>query len=323
MIIECPHCLTRFRLDPRQVADSRSMLKCTRCRRVFPVPGQAPPARQRQKPPPREENLSFTFDDDDDWQAPELAPEDVPEEQFLLNVRAADAGADEGAEEGDEPPPAAHPSAGQPVAVTPPRPPVRRATVPDDDVFTMDEEAPVAPTGGGISVRSVFVFLFLVVCGYGALTWSLLDDPDWAGRLAKALPLVGANLRDRNAGGDVALIDVQARYERTKEGKLVFLVTGKAVNQSAEPLRGVQILAKLYDGGERPLSQQVTACGTPLEARIKDLSIHQVAILRGIKPPPEFGVLPGGQCPFVSIFIDVPPGLGGFSTELARAERQA
>jgi predicted Zn finger-like uncharacterized protein len=309
IIIECPHCATRFRLDPQQLADSRSMLKCTRCRRVFPAPGNASPARPRPKTPPREENLSFTFDDDDDWRAPELTPEHVPEEQFLLNVPAS-----------DDAPTVVAPD----VTRVAPAPLLRDDDPPDlDEATEADTDLPDAPRRGGVSVRSAFVFLLLVVGGYGALTWSLLDDPDWARRLSQSLPVIGKELRSRSSGEAVALVEVQGRYERTREGKLVFVITGKAVNQSAESLRGVQVLARLYDGGTRPLEEQVTPCGNPLEAKIRDLSVHQVAILRGIRPPPEFGVQPGGQCPFVSIFLDVPPGVGSFSAEVARAQRQA
>jgi predicted Zn finger-like uncharacterized protein len=308
MIIECPHCATRFRLDPAQLADSRSMLKCTRCRRVFPAPGNPSPARPRAKTPPREENLSFTFDDDDDWRAPELTPEHLPEEQFLLNVPASD----EAPTVVATAPPGAAPA------------PLLRDDEPDlDEAAEADTVLPGAPRRGGISVRSAFVFLLLVVGGYAALTWSLLDDPDWARRLSQSLPVIGKELRTRSSGDAVALVEVQGRYERTREGKLVFVITGKAVNQSAESLRGVQVLARLYGGGTRPLEEQITPCGNPLEAKIRDLSVHQVAILRGIRPPPEFGVQPGGQCPFVSIFLDVPPGVGSFSAEVARAQRQA
>jgi hypothetical protein len=158
---------------------------------------------------------------------------------------------------------------------------------------------------------------------YGALTWTLLDDPDWAERLTQTLPIIGKEVRERSGGQDVGLVDVRGRYERTKDGKLVFVVTGKAVNHSAESLRGVQIVSKLYDRTDRPLEEQVSACGNPMEAKIGDLSIHQAAILRGIKPPPEFSVQPGTQCPFVAIFLDVPMSVGAFSTEVFRARRQA
>src|SRR5262249_54007511 len=157
----------------------------------------------------------------------------------------------------------------------------------DDDDFEVDEEPPVEETprraGGRISVRSVFVFLVLVVCAYGALTWTLLDDPDWAARLTQTLPVLGRDARERTVGQDVTLVGVQGRYERTKEGKLVFVVTGKAVNHSAESLRGVQIVSKLYGPSDRPLDEQIIACGNPMDSKIADLSIHQVAILRGIK----------------------------------------
>jgi hypothetical protein len=80
----------------------------------------------------------------------------------------------------------------------------------------------------------VFVFLVLVVCAYGALAWTLLDDPDWAARLTQTLPVIGRDARERTVGQDVSLVGVQGRYERTKEGRLVFVITGKAVNHSAE-----------------------------------------------------------------------------------------
>jgi len=320
MTIECPHCATRFRLDPAQLSDSRSMLKCARCRRVFPAPGRSQPTRPRSKPTSREENLSFVFDDDDEWRASELAPEHVPEEPFLLNVSAPEA----------DPAPEPPPKPTRPSAAPPPPPPREElelvrgddADEPEIDAVTDDDGPAPQRVGGGISLRSVFVFLMLVVCAYGALTWTLLDDPYWAARLTQTLPVIGKEVRERAVGQDVALIEVEGRYERTKEGRLVFVVTGKAVNHSAESLRGVQIVSRLYGPSDRPIDEQVTACGNPMEAHIGDLSIHQVAILRGIKPPPDFGVQPGGQCPFVAIFLDVPPATGAFSTEVARAQRQ-
>ena len=280
--------------------------------------------------------MSFSFDDEDDeWRAPELTSEDVPEDAFLLNAPAG---------------PAAEPA--------PPRPrrPRSPRTVPEQESLRFDDpdedeeaeaeaadadevdeaaeeeefvlgDVPAAratePRRGGISVRSVFVFLAVVVCGYGALTWSLLDDPDWAGKLTKDIPIIGASLREVTAGEDIALVEVNGRYERTKDGKVVFVITGQAVNQSADTLRSVQIAAALQDAGERQLQQQVTACGNALEAKIRELSVHQVNILRSIKPPPDLGMQPGSRCPFVTIFTDLPGGATTFTTEVVRAQRYA
>ena len=49
----------------------------------------SPPRPRPKPPPPREAEPVVHFDDDDEWRAPELTSEDVPEEQFLLNVPAA------------------------------------------------------------------------------------------------------------------------------------------------------------------------------------------------------------------------------------------
>ncbi|MGD9762660.1 MAG: zinc-ribbon domain-containing protein [Candidatus Binatia bacterium] len=327
MIIECPHCGTRFRLDAGQLADGRSMLKCARCLRVFPAPSSSLSPRH-SKPRSTDDNLSFAFDDDDEWQAPELTAEDVPEEAPPLNdVLTA------------EPevlptrprPPRRRP---RPAAVEQPalrfdadadmEPEVARSeAVEEAAVPARKVRRPEPPAMGGFDVRSVFIFLALVVSAYGALTWSLLDDPDWARKLTQSLPVIGPTLKERSAGDAVALVDVQGRYERTKDGKAVLVITGRAVNRSAQSLRGVQILASLYDGGTHRLDEQVTDCGSPLEARIRDLSAHQVSILRGIRPPPDYRIAPGGHCPFVTIFLDVPQGAAAFSAEVARARGQA
>ena len=286
--------------------------------------------------------MSFSFDDDDEWRAPELTSDDVPEDAFLLNAPAD-----------PEPVPPARPRRSRPARQIPEQESLRfddgdedagdgedtedtldsaaggdeaGDDLEDEEAFTLDEE-PAAVTDaarrGGIGVRAVFVFLAVVVCGYGALTWSLLDDPDWASKLTRGIPVIGSSLRDVSAGDDIALVDVHGRYERTKDGKVVFVITGKAVNQSAETLRAVQIVASLQDAGEHQLEQQVTACGNALEAKIRELSIHQVGILRSIKPPPDLGMQPGSDCPFVTIFLDVPNGASTFTTEVIRAQRYA
>lgn len=276
--------------------------------------------------------MSFAFDDEDDeWRAPELTSDALPEDAFLLNAPDEPAAA-----------PPARPRRPRPARPVPEQESLRfdddeaepeaADATPDEDPeeeaepeFTLgDAAAPaVEARRGGISVRSVFVFLAVVVCGYGALTWSLLDDPGWASRLTQDIPVIGATLREVTAGEEIALVDVDGRYERTKDGKFVFVITGQAVNQSADTLRAVQIAAVLHDKGERPLQQQVTACGNALEARIRELSVHQVNILRSIKPPPDLGIQPGSRCPFVTIFTDLPGGAVTFSTEVVRAQRYA
>ncbi|MDX2170738.1 MAG: DUF3426 domain-containing protein [Deltaproteobacteria bacterium] len=279
-----------------------------------PAAPKAPRPKPRKRPPaPEQTALRF------DAAAEEGEDDEEPEEDddaLADDDQADDADADDPAV-----PARAAVEADAPLLITDDEPAPRSVSRKKPPLAARAAPPRMRGGGGGIGVRSVFVFLAVVVGAYGALTWSLLDDPDWARRLTLSLPVIGSTLRERSAGDAVALIDVEGHYERTKDGKAVFVITGKAVNRSPESLRKLEILAVLYDANQQRIEQQVTACGNPLEAKIRELSVPQVSILRSIKPPPDFGVQPGAQCPFASIFVDVPERAATYTTEVSRAQR--
>ncbi len=303
--------MSHFRLDERQLPDSRSMLKCSRCQRLFPAPVEQLSAGSRTPPAPqRDDDFSFSFADDEEWREEPFAASDLPEEQFSLNI----------------PPAASTPTHGAaPVrGGARPEPPddAEEAEEIDDDECPEEDFDNVVSGSGSISLRPVFVFLVLVISGYGLLAWTLNASPYWARRITRNLPVIGNDIRDRTLNQSVALIGVQGHYERTKEGKLLFLVSGKAVNQSADSLNNVRILFKLFDEADRAIGEQLTSCGTPIELKeLRNLSAHQIAILKSIKPGPEFRIRPGTQCPFVSIFVDAPATVEAFSAQVVGAQR--
>lgn len=320
MIIECPHCLTRFRLDETRLSASRSLLKCSRCHRVFPAPGARQVVRRRPPAPPREEPLSFDFsDDDDDWRDGALTG-GAEEEPFSLR-EPADEG--KGALHG---PLSAVPEENDDVGESPAVAAADDAAEADDDFDGPDldqEEAEVEESrGGSISLRPVFVFLILVVTAYAMLARALYANPEWALRTTARIPLVSSDLRERTLNRSVALIGVQGRYERTKEGKLVFLITGKAVNQSDASVKNIRVAARLLDGADQLIDRQVCFCGNSIRIDlVRDLSVQQLSILRGLKPPQRFGIQPGEQCPFVAVFTDAPTTVASFTTEVVGAQR--
>ena len=55
MILECPYCATRFRLDVRALGDRRPSLRCSQCSRTFDLPPIADP----------EEDLTYEDDFDE------------------------------------------------------------------------------------------------------------------------------------------------------------------------------------------------------------------------------------------------------------------
>jgi len=311
VIIQCPYCARRYQLDLARLRGSNPMLKCSRCQRVFPAPSAKKPASPRparEKPAPAGgENLTLPLDEPS-WKD---EPEPPPEEQFSPPggeefTLGADATGDEGA------PPRRTP------ASTPPE---------------EEEEEGAAPAARRAErharrersdVKPVFIFLLLVVAGYAVLTRALFASPVWCDRLVGRLPLIGTLGDERLLVRKVALSDVVGSYQRIKEGKEVFVITGKALNTASVALHGVQIAGKLYDGTRRPLDQKTIYCGNVISTKVlKDLTPRELSILQKLSPPRRFMVEPGAASTFVIVFMDPPHDAVEFSTQVVAAQRQA
>ncbi len=315
MIIECPYCTTRFRLNERALGSRRPTLRCSQCRRTFPLPPRADPDFE-------DDDLSFSYDDGpelEDADEVEAAPpraKRLPEQLPLPTRRAAEPQpslfADDGEEEDDYSidGPASHDKS-------------------YEDDFYGDDESGDDDDGDEelsqpVKVRPLLVFLALVVSGYAVLAWTLRSNPDWARSVMQQVPVIGSEINANRLGRNVVLDDLRGRYERTKEGKQIFLVTGTARNDHDEPLRGIRIELQLIDENGSPLAKQSTTCGNAMRADlVRDLTEQQVAILRGwgTKPPADTNVNPGDSCPIVSIFLDVPDNVAEFSGEVVQARR--
>lgn len=304
MIIVCPHCQSRFRLEENRLSRGRPMLRCSRCRGTFLAP--AGKARHRPSRPVEEESLSFSFDDEDDWDDSPLA-QDKP----TKGERGAELTHEEGPTD-----------AGQDFAddeeLLPGDANLTQLDFADDE----EDEAEDLPRSR-ISVKPVFVFLILVVAAYGLFARALYADPSWAIKIMATTPLIGDDLSERELDREVAVMNLQGRHERTKDGKMVFFITGTAMNESGSRLSKVQVESTLYDAQDNLIDRKATYCGNTVRVDlIRSLSVAQVKILSGLKPPHRFGVQPGATCPFVTIFTNPPAALASFRTEVANVEHQ-
>lgn len=274
------------------------MLRCSRCEKVFPAP--VTKAKPRPARAPERESLSFAFDDEDDWTANappgsaergELRPQGIGGHRLGETI---DFSEDEDLLDGMD--------------------------IPDDE-FPDDEEDDTRR--GGVRLRIVFLFLVLVITAYALFARTLYANPGWAIELMASVPLIGDDLRERKLDREVTLIELHGHHERTKDGTLVFLITGKALNESGSRLRNVQVAATLFDGAGTPVDRRVTFCGSTVRTDlINNLSVSQVEILGGLKPPQRFAIQPGEKCPFASIFIDAPATMASFAAEVANVQHQ-
>ena len=314
------------------------MFKCSRCRHIFPAQASAqrPPAAaaERAKPNrPSEENLPLPFEEprgkkeaaaeltvpeaDDDFtlgteaHADELTVPDTDAEPELPAVRAPETFTH--AEEPDEP---------DELDVELSR---------DEHEHAIEEEPPKRPRRARTPkarershMVPLFVFLALVAAGYGMLTSALFANPALSDRLVGRIPLIGTLGDERLLVRKVALSDVVGSYQRIKDGKDVFVITGKALNTAPVALQGVQIAGKLFDNSGGALDQKVISCGNVISTKVlKDLTPQEVSILQKLSPPKKFVIEPGESSTFVIVFMDPPHQAVEFTTQVVAAQRQA
>ena len=326
------------------------MLKCSRCRHIFPAPNTKPAAASAKSPPrarpvrPSDQTLTLPFDDGN-WKEgadPRRAAEfDIsePEEAFTL-------GADDAAPAllVSEPDDEFAPSHPQPRATSPLDADEMDLTRPEDDMdaapaaVTEDDDAPTrrrttprprppragtAGAGGTNYLRPLFVFLAVMVAVYGFIARTLLANPPLTDRLVGQLPIVGTLGDERLLVRKLALSEVTGTYQRIRDGKTVFVISGRVFNTAPVPLHGVQIAGKLMDSDGAVIDQKVISCGNVISARVlKDLTPQEVSILQKLSPPQHFTIGPGEVSTFVIVFMDPPAHAVEFVAQAVAARRQ-
>jgi len=183
------------------------------------------------------------------------------------------------------------------------------------------EEAPMKQPRR--SFGPIYSFLAVVVGAYLVLTRSLLAEPELADRLAARLPVVGNSLAaDRLLARKVALVDVAGTFQRTRDGREVFLVTGNALNSAPRVLRTVEIEAVLLDVEGRELARGTAGANSLLSRRlVPDLTLREVEILRRVEPFRPQPLRPGESAPFAIVFSQPPPGAATYECRVVAVQR--
>ncbi|MBI2962911.1 MAG: zinc-ribbon domain-containing protein [Deltaproteobacteria bacterium] len=345
MIVECPRCRARYRVEA-ELLEHDQTFKCSRCSHVFayeveeadsgPVRGDAaaaaevvaspppalPPGAARgeaRKPEARDErSLSFRFSSPEDPSrglAEPEGPDEVPAappplEQPAVAAPPPSAASDFSFRDDEEEPPLDPPSDDDEDLVDEPR------FVRGEDELRIQPEEAHDPT------RSYLVFLAVLVIVYAIFTLDLLNHPARAEKLLAGVPLVGDVLaQDHLLQIKVQLQDVAGAYQQIKDDRTVFVVSGRAVNTSSEPLKGVQIESALYDGEGKPIETKSIYCGNAMSLKIvKDLSSKEISLLQRLEPPKRFEIRPGESAGFSVVFLMPPPTLKEFTTRVLSAQ---
>jgi len=362
VIIQCPYCATRFQLDESRLGGPHPMLKCSRCRHIFPGPGGTaagakpsptanPTASGRKGAGGTPQSLSFTFSDPPPKEPQEEFSIDEPEQEFELGVEPAEIMpvptttprptakesaaekqpdlfvADPGEEPESEAAAEAPPPAPPPAAAKPKEPEPSPSFGKDEfdaEAFDDEELEEEAVSPRGISVRPVLIFLGVIVLAYGVLSSTLHGDPVLADSLLRKLPFLSGLSEDRLLNRKIVLSEVTGGYQRIKDGDSVFVITGRALNNAPVTVHNVQIVGRLFDADNRPVEEKSIVCGNVVSTKIlRSLTRREVSILQDLKPPKRFGIAPGEEASFVIVFMQPPKGVTEFTSQVIGAQRQA
>jgi hypothetical protein len=156
-----------------------------------------------------------------------------------------------------------------------------------------------------------------VSVGYAILSVYLYTHPESTRRILERVPLLGSALAERRLPpASIQLADVRGEYQRVKGDRLVFVVTGTAVNTSPLPARGIQIEGRISGAAEQ---RQVVFCGAA-PRHVQELSLREIALLQTLEPPKEWLLAPGEETAFLIAFADPPSDLHEFAAEVVAVQ---
>ena len=230
----------------------------------------------------------------------------------------------------DEPRPAA-PRSEEPTV----RAPASRARTPepdltfelddrDDDGEPMFDERPAsrvldveermsasAPIG---ALRPVNRVLLTCVFGYAVLALVMRANPERTEAWLARLPFVGVPLTTHPAATrTITLGDVRGGYQQLRTGRRIFVISGRATNNSPVPVDRIEVEGALY-AASGAVDRKVISTGNRTTLKLRELSESEINLLQGLDARQP--VAPGGSVGFSIVFLEPPRDLREFSSRV-------
>jgi predicted Zn finger-like uncharacterized protein len=324
--VQCPRCQTQYRVPEERLSHRRPTFKCTRCGHTFPAERTGPTVK-RSEP---ERNLSFSFEPADVRGPREglgaedetfTAPTKTREEPAFVTA-AADGDAERARRGGpvprdeipsaDEDPELDGEDATAATAVLMGAPPDRRTPIHPRTVMATPRprRSPVRPVGIGV-VLTLLLYL-------GAAIY-LKRQPELTLDTLAQVPLLGRLIGDDNLlAWRLELVDVEGGVDQIKGRRPAYIVSGRAVNTTGEPLRIIEVEGRLIAGGVVRQQRRAYAANQ-FKKTVKELSASEVEMLLRLEPNRRFVVQPGESARFLIVFPDPPADLTGVECRVVDA----
>ncbi len=171
------------------------------------------------------------------------------------------------------------------------------------------EDTVRAPAGFGTIMRAIGT----AVAGFAALALIVRVAPERTSAWLSRLPVAGASFaHDRNLASKVELTNVHGRFQRLRNSRRVFVISGDARNNSPMTIERIEVAGALYGLGGGELDQKVVTTGN--RTTLTDLSDAEITLLQGLEP--AIALAPGQTTPFLIVFLEPPRELREFSSRV-------
>lgn len=380
MIIQCPKCLTKFKMDDSKVKDEGTKVRCSKCKEVFvvtkeeaappapPAPPEMPSEREEfdfsfgpsaeekeeapfgfggfeeeavKKEEKEEAGISFggplaeeTKEEEEkgtgfEWGGMAYGEVSLPESEEARPIeKEAPSGLEFKEEESpfgevefkEEPhfePPHEEPFAA-PIVTPPPAPPTEgvefREEMPGPGAF--EEEKPLRgfeeegfpmelPREAKKEKRRSFlrvIILFVVICAVAAVPLRYL----WKNY-------------QKAETGEITLADLNGYYTQNAEAGNIFVVTGRAVNNTNKARSFFQVRGTLFNKKGDRVGQKEVYCGnifTPKEISTLPRGKVEADLKNKVGSSlSNINLAPGKSVPFMIVFFDLPGDMAEFAVE--------
>jgi predicted Zn finger-like uncharacterized protein len=191
--------------------------------------------------------------------------------------------------------------------------------VDEDDAATRDAPDPHPVRRPRSAARFALRGLVGVTLMFALLSIYLFMHRGRVTDLLARIPVLGPDLAaTRLNPSHVQLTDVRGEYARTQGDALVFVVTGRAINNAPVPVSAVEIAGSVVGDGEQ--RRVVYAGAAPHQ--VAELSEREIDLLQVLEPPENWRLLPGEEGDFLLAFVDPPVPLREFAVEVASVRRR-
>jgi predicted Zn finger-like uncharacterized protein len=188
-----------------------------------------------------------------------------------------------------------------------------------EEEFVDETRAPVYNRAVTHSSRLFLTLFILVAVGFAATTMVIHSAPAGALEVISQFPIFGDHFAQPMVPARmVALRNVHATYQSTKDGRPALVIQGEGENVSQTALHTVQIQARL--GTPNVTSGREVYCGNNLTADIRQMTSHEIEFFQKQPPPQDFTLNPAASSRFVIVFLDPPAQTRTFELAVTQAQ---